>query len=96
MCAAAAAALPSAGSSCGLQMQDGAFADLQQQFGDQVWPAGGGPCGGHGGLEADGYAAAAASPWCLSSDADYYGPAMVGSHKPAFKEPDQRPDQTGI
>lgn len=77
-----AAALPVSDSACGIQVQDSAFADLQPQFGDQVLPA-----GGHCGLDGDGYAASVSPadapplPWChgLSSDADYYGPAMVRS-----------------
>lgn len=70
------AAAPPAGDARALQMRAAAAADLQQQFGDQVLP-GGGHCGGDGGLEGGGYAA---EPWShgLSSDADYYGPAMVG------------------
>ncbi|TNN01460.1 hypothetical protein fugu_010842 [Takifugu bimaculatus] len=64
-------------------MQDGVFADFPQS-GDRVLPAGD-HCGGDGGLEGGGGGyGGSASPWChgLSSDADYYGPAMAACSSP--------------
>lgn len=79
--APAAASFPLADSgSCSIQMQEGAFSDIQQQFVNDRMPS----CSGGGGVEG-GYSgslsppAALPAPWChgLSSDEDYYGPGTV-------------------
>lgn len=73
--------------SCNIQMQENGFGDIQQLFGDRMLPSGG--YSAASGMEngGSGYSASLSPasslplPWChgLSSDADYYGPGMVGS-----------------
>lgn len=73
-------------SSCSIQMQDGSFNDIQQQFGDVMLPGNGyggnninNPSGGISYSASLPPPTASPLPWShgLSSDADYYGHGMA-------------------